>query len=336
MTDDDHTPGAPVPEGAGPPLAAGLHRIAADDYHGDPAPAPSLSSSLARTLLTRSPRHAWWESPRLNPDWKPVEKPHFDVGRAAHRAVLGAGADFVVIPEGYLATNGAASTKEAKRFIAEAREEGLTPIKPEVGDQVEAMAAAIRGRLSAMGIEFAPARSEITALAEIDDVWCRAMIDNAPEDPRLPLYDLKTTTDASPDAVIRAIENYGYDVQAAHYLDTWQAATGERRRFRFVFVEKEPPHEVTVAELHDDPEDEADWMLDARSKVAEARRIWLECLQAGEWPGFPARVAVLGARGFFRQRWADRPLGEPVIQRPSAGALRAAAEAQRPQPPHQQ
>lgn len=318
-----------TPEAA--PLGAGVHCIDADRYHGDPAPEPSLSSSVARTLLTRSPRHAWWQSPRLNPEWEPVEKQAFDVGRAAHRSVLGAGAEYAVIPNDILSSNGATSTKAAKGFIEDCRAEGLTPIKADVAERVERMASAVRGRLAAMGIRFQPSRSELSALAEVDGVWCRAMFDNVPVDSRRAIYDLKTTTDASPDAVIRSVESYGYDVQAAHYLDTWEAVTGERRRFRFVFVEKEPPHEVSIVELHDDPDDPADWMNDARAKAREARRMWRECLDAGEWPGFPPRVAILGARSFYRQRWADREIGQPVVpEKPSAEAIRAARDFQAP------
>jgi len=309
----------------------GVHQIDAEAYHADPAPAPSLSSSIARVLLNQSPRHAWHASPRLNPDWQPTERKTFDIGRAAHRLVLGAGSDFDVIPHDLLASNGAASTKEAKAFIEDCRARGLTPLKEAEADAVQVMASAVADRLDAMRIKLDPARSELAAIAQVDGVWCRAMIDNAPADPRLPLYDFKTTTDASPDAIRRAVEAYGYDVQAAHYLATWHAATGERRRFRFVFVEKEPPHEVAVVELHDSPDDDADWMATARSMATEARRIWGECLAADEWPGYPAQVQVLGASGWRQQRWADREIGQPVIpKKPSADALRAAREAMAP------
>ena len=332
------TPGMVVTTPTGPlelprraPLSPGLHRIPAADYHADKlAPAPSLSSTLARLLLNRSPRHAWWASPRLNPDWQPEDKAVFDVGRAAHRAVLGAGADYAVIPADYRAANGAASTKEAKAFIAEARDMGLTPVKAEVADQVEVMASAVRGRLAAMGIRLAPERSELGAVAQIDGCWCRALFDNVPERGRV-VYDIKTTTDASPEAVVAAIRRYGYDVQAAHYLDVMEAATGERRRMRFVFVEKEPPHEVFVGDMHDAPGEDGDWMETARSKAREARRIWRECSEAGEWPGFPARIGSIRAPIWHAQDWADRETGRPVIEKPSADALRAAREFQAPE-----
>ena len=315
----------------GQPLMTGLMHMPADTYHRDPAPAPSLSSTLARLIIGRSPLHAWTASPRLNPDWEPDDRKTFDIGRAAHRQILGAGGEYATIPEETLAANGAASTKEAKAFIADCREAGLTPLKAAEVEQIEALAVVASEKLASMGITLDPDRSELAVLAEIDGVWCRAMIDNAPADPRLPLYDFKTTENASPEACMRAIMNYGYDVQAAHYLDTWKAATGEDRRFRFIFQEKAAPYEVCVVELHDAPDDEADWMLDARSKAREARRLWGECLQLRYWPGYPPRVAVVGAPAYYRQSWADRAIGQPVIKpKPTAAALAAAYAAQHP------
>lgn len=120
-----------------------------------------------------------------------------------------------------------------------------------------------------MNVAFPPARSELTAIAEIDGVMCRAMIDYAPEDPRLPLWDLKSTTDASPEAVMRHVMTYGYDIQAAHYTEVWKAATGEERRFRFVFVEKDAPHECCVIELSSET-----MMMMALKRTLRAREIW--------------------------------------------------------------
>ena len=48
--------------------APGLYRMAAAAYHADPAPAPSLSSSLARLIVGHSPAHAKEAHPRLTLD----------------------------------------------------------------------------------------------------------------------------------------------------------------------------------------------------------------------------------------------------------------------------
>ena len=45
-------------------------------YLADPAPEPSLTSSLVRELLQTAPRRAWENCSRLNPDYESKEKGH--------------------------------------------------------------------------------------------------------------------------------------------------------------------------------------------------------------------------------------------------------------------
>lgn len=281
-------------------MKAGIYQIDGEAYHADPAPAPSLSSTAAKVMLSQSPLHAWTQSRRLNPDWQPNDRKTFDIGRAAHRVILGAGGGYIAIPDEILASNGAASTKEAKAFIADARASGLTPLKADEVAQIAAMQAVAEERLRAMGITFDPAMSEQVALAEIDGVWCRAMVDNAPLDERQPLWDFKTCENASPDACERAILNYGYDVQAAHYLETWKAATGQNRLFRFVFQEKSAPHEICIIELG--PES----LMMASKRIARARQMWGMCLRYGCWPGYPAGVHRVELPEWYHAKWLER------------------------------
>lgn len=300
-------------------LGPGVHDISSEEYHADPCSAPSMSSTLARLMLNRSPRHAWTAHPRLNPDFEPTDKKTFDIGRAAHRAVLGKGGDFVAYPVELLASNGAASTKGAKEWAEEIRARGMTPVKQDEFDAVNDMAAEIMGRLSFMDMAFPPARSELTAIAEIDGVMCRAMIDHAPEDPRQPLWDLKTTMDASPQAVMRSMMTYGYDIQAAHYTEVWKAATGEDRKFRFVFVEKEPPHECCIVELGGDS------MTMGRKRTRRAREMWSHCVETGQWPGYPAEIVQLELPEFYQARWLERETFEHEIKRETGKDVLAAA-----------
>lgn len=306
-------------------LGAGVHQIEAEAYHRDPCPEASLSSTLAKTMLAQSPLHAWTASPRLNPDWEPVDKKTFDIGRAAHRAVLGAGGDYIAIPEEILASNGAASTKEAKAFIADAQAAGKTPLKEAEVDQIHAMRDKAAAKLAALQIDLDPARSEMVAIAQIDGVWCRAMIDNVPLDARLPIYDFKTCENASPEACQKAILNYAYDVQAEHYRQVWHAATGEDRVFRFVFQEKSAPHEVCVIELG------ADTLLIARKKIARAREMWGICMQNAQWPGYPLGVHRVDLPTWAIERWLERESYEADHKRQiGADILLAAMQLQAP------
>lgn len=266
---------------AKPQPITGVQRLPSAQYHADPAPQPSLSATLAKLALRKSPRHAWHACRRLNPDWEPIDKKTFDIGRAAHRAVLGAGDDYVAIPTEILAKNGAASTTEAKAFIESVRAAGQTPLKDDEIVQIEAMREIAAVRLAEHGVTLNPERSELCAIVQIDGIWCRAMYDNVPEPVTEPIYDFKTCEDASPDACLRAVLNYGYDVQAEHYRAVWKAATGEDRAFVFIFQEKSAPYEVTLVRLS------GSFQHFAQRRAAKARQIWAECITTGNWPGYP-------------------------------------------------
>lgn len=282
-------------------MTPGVFQIPAEEYHADRrCPEPSLSSTLAKIMLDQSPLHAWTASQRMNPDYVPKDSKTFDIGRAAHRSILGAGSGFVAIPDGILASNGAASTKAATAFIEEARASGLTPLKNDEVAKIETMRVIAHKRLASMGIDLDPARSEMSAFAQIDGIWCRSMLDNVPLDAGLPIYDFKTCESAAPLACERAILNYGYDVQAAHYRETWMAATGEDRPFRFVFQEKSAPHEICIVELGSDS------LMMARKKIARARQMWGLCLRENSWPGYPLGVHRIELPEWAMTKWLER------------------------------
>lgn len=309
-------------------LPPGIHRVEAKTYHADLLrPEITLSSSLARVLIDQSPRHAWTQHPRLNPAYEPQDRKTFDIGRAAHRAVLGVGGDYHAYPPETLASNGAASTKAAKEWGDAIRAAGGTPLKADEVDQIGAIADAVRDRLARMGITFDPARSELTALAEVEGVWCRAMVDNALDHPTFGpcLVDLKTTVDANPEGLDRTIINYGYHIQAQFYLEAWKAATGEERDFLFVMVEKEAPFEVTVCRMN------AEALFMARKQTARAREIWKQCLRSREWPGYPLGLIEVGLPDFYTARWLDRESRESDYKaRTGKDIISAAARWQSP------
>ncbi|MEP5729597.1 MAG: PD-(D/E)XK nuclease-like domain-containing protein [Sulfitobacter sp.] len=283
-----------------PLLSQGVYFDLSDEqYHGDPCKTPSLSSTLARTLLNQSPLHAWTAHPKLNPSFQPVEKNTFDIGRAAHRSVLGRGSEYEEIPSDLLAANGAASTKAAKEWIADARARGVTPLKSDEIERVFNMAEIASRRMENNKIFLWPDNAEVVVIAEIGGVPCRAMIDNAPPEKDQPLYDFKTCENASVNACLRSVMNYGYDVQAAHYLECWKAATGEDRLFRFIFQEKSEPHEICVIELGSDS------LAMASKKTARAREIWSNCIRSDYWPGYPDGVQRMELPEFFHERWLE-------------------------------
>lgn len=67
------------------------------------------------------------------------------------------------------------------------------------------------------------------------------------------IVDYKTTADASTEAFMRSAINYGYDFQAAMYLEGVRKAVGADKDAIFVFIaqEKEPPYALNILAADD-------------------------------------------------------------------------------------
>ncbi|MFE9736178.1 PD-(D/E)XK nuclease-like domain-containing protein [Streptomyces sp. NPDC005863] len=256
--------------------------LPADEYHADKT---SISSTGLRALLAPG-CPAQFKYDRDHP--QPPKK-EFDLGNAAHAAVLGEGHDIVEIqyPD-YKA--GAAQAAKREAYAA-----GKVPLLPKEKDQVDAMAAAIRQHPIA-GPLFAPG----TGVAEQSIYWtdqatgvrCRCRPDWMPHrgDGRLVVVDYKTAKAVDEAALQKAVYERGYHAQAAHYLDGVKAAGlhGDREpAFVFVFQAKTAPYLVHLVEL-DMP---ALFLGAARNE--RALRRYAECERTGIWPGFNDRITYL-------------------------------------------
>ncbi|MFG2748071.1 PD-(D/E)XK nuclease-like domain-containing protein [Streptomyces xanthophaeus] len=249
--------------------APGIYEMTAEEYHADKAvPGGSLSSSGARRLLPPGcPALYRWEQDNPQPS-----KKTFDYGHAAHKLVLGEGPELVVVDAPLW------NTDAIRAEITAIRAEGGIPLKQHELEQIKAMATAIRQHPIA-GPLFTPgsgiAEESIFWQDEATGIWRRCR-----PDWRRPgiCVDYKTTTDAAPSAVSKAIDTYGYHQQDPFYIDGLTAVGLEDHRFLFVFQDKNPPYLVTVIELDDEAR---------RIGAAKNRRaigIYAECKATGRWP----------------------------------------------------
>lgn len=72
------------------------------------------------------------------------------------------------------------------------------------------------------------------------------------------LVDYKTTSDLDYESVQRAIANYGYDISAAHYKKVISEATGRGiTEYYWIFQETEAPFEIAVFRQDDECSDRA-------------------------------------------------------------------------------
>lgn len=108
------------------------------------------------------------------------------------------------------------------------------------------------------------------------------------------VIDLKTTTDASPDGFAKAVGNYGYDLQAAYYLDILRLL-GEPRTFVNIAVESSPPHAVGVYSYSDYDLQVAD------ATFLELLNTYAVCKTSGKWPGYSQKIVQVRV-----PKWAQR------------------------------
>ena len=261
----------------------------ATDYHQ----MPGLSSSGARKLLPPScPAKFRWERDNGQPP-----KDAFDFGHAAHRFVLGKGADIARLdfPD--------RRTKAAKEAIAAARADGLVPVLADDYDAAAAMAQALRD--SPVADLFTDGEPEVVIEWADPETGTplRTMFDWLPNarGAGLVVPDYKTAVSASPVKFQRAAFAYGYHVQAAWYLDTL-AAVGISDDARFVFVvqEKTPPYLVTPIEL------DAAALAIGRHECRKAIDLYVRCVETDTWPGYSdGAPVVVSAPAWVEYRYLD-------------------------------
>lgn len=275
----------------------GIFGLTAELYHADPCEQPSLSSSIAHILCTKSPRHARTAHPRLNLAFEREEFQKFDVGTVAH-AILLEGRDIVSVidaPDW--------RTKAAKEAREEARAIGKVPLLADQLANVEAMVEAAQTQLARIHVDpplFADGKPEQTLVWKEGDVTCRALLDWLRDDYSC-VDDFKTTSaSADPHRWTRTLFTIGADIQVVFYLRGLKAITGAEALMRFVVQETYPPYALSVVSLGPDV------LAVAESKVEYAVRCWRECMASGEWPGYSTEVCYAELPPWEESRWFER------------------------------
>lgn len=95
------------------------------------------------------------------------------------------------------------------------------------------------------------------------------------------IVDLKCCEDCSARGFANAVSTFGYDIQAAWYIDLWQLVTGEAapRQFGFVCIEWDEPHRGKFWIMPDE------WVNWGRVRYRSYLETYQRCVAADEWPG---------------------------------------------------
>lgn len=265
-----------------------LVHMTAEAYHADPCPQPSLSSSIAHTIVSKSPKHAYLAHPRLGGSPKAPTK-SMDHGSLVHALLLGKGRDILIVdaPDW--------RKKETQEERDRARAEGKIPCLFDSFERAKETEKELRSELERFEITL-DGVSEMAAFWQetADDgtiVDCRAMFDHWTR-ARAQALDLKTSRSAHPDACAQSMVEYGYDLQQAAY----KSALGKifpdlvgRIEYLNLFAEVEPPYCVT-------PASSAGTLRElGESKWRRAINLWAKCVREKQWPGYVSGVVRLEA-----------------------------------------
>lgn len=258
-------------------------------YHADPCPEPSLSGSIIKVAVKRSPRHAWEAHPRLNPAYKPKESATFDMGSVFHKLILGKGAEIETFP----AENWTKAGDKGRAFKVECRKRGSIPVLEHQLETVTQMARAVRAQIPGweeLHYAMAGGTPERTIIWREETpsgpIWCRCMLDWIPHGGNLAPDWKSTQQGAGPDEWgTGTLWSLDGDIQAAWNRRALKAALGREVDIFFAVAEMDPPH--ALACMRPTPGSVAL----ADKSVQWAINVWGMCLARNRWPGYRREMA---------------------------------------------
>lgn len=277
------------------PIPAGLYLHESEaSYHGD---RDGVLSCSAMKQLLRSPAHyrAWAES---DMDSGQTEAQRF--GKAFHCALLEPerfARDYYVLPADaprkptVTQINAKAPSEDTKKAVAywsALDQDGRTILSPADMDKIHAMLASVQAhpwaKLLVQG-----GHGEVTLrwTDEATGLRCKARADYYREAPKRYVLDVKTTSDASPDAFAKTVHNFGYHLQHAHYADGFRTLGLPLDGFYLLAIETEPPYVCQPYYLDAEAEGKG-FALRTRAAALLKR-----CMETGHFPGYSDDISPI-------------------------------------------
>ena len=253
-----------------------------DDYLADPCPEPSLSSSVALELVTRSPAHAFRYHPRLG-GHRGDESNVADKGSVAH--------DLLLYGENKIAPLDFPDfrTKAAQTARDEARQNGLVPILAHKLVEARDMADAAREFIATSEIreEWEAGKSEQTVIVRDAEAWLRCRPDRYAERHGVVMHYKTTDGSVRPEDFIRMQfrrMEYGFVLAFYSYVLALHDVSVMRPRQFILAQEQNPPYACVLLALTP-----AKLAIES-ARVNVAVQTWRRCMASNLWPAYTGRV----------------------------------------------
>ena len=276
----------------------GIYKAISDEkYHNnlDDENTIWFSSHLASTLYSQTPYHAWMNHPKLNPNYKPINKKEFDIGTAAHELMLKKDDNKICVLEyDNFRTN---DSKYDKKI---SYENGIIPILREDYEKINQMVDTGKEfiELSPIAGIFNNGNPEVTILGNAFGADFKSRLDWLTSDMSI-IFDYKTSKSANPKKFARDIFNFGYDIQAAAYKEISKCNT-----YIWFVQEIEYPYLCSIIVLDSVTQEIG------RNKLKIACKKWLECLRTKKWPAYGNNIHEIEPKPWDVEEVEQRLLDE--------------------------
>ena len=264
-----------------------IRNLPVDEYHADPA----VSNTMLSTLK-KSPAHCY--ALHLDPN-RPKREPTAAMfaGTLAHTAILepqAFSARYVVKPEGlsYASKDGKAWRDAQTLQIIDADDHATAQSQCAAVMRTPALADILRSGEAEVSVFWIDEATGLRCKARPD--WLQWINPR-----RVMALDIKTIADLTPEAVTKAVTNYGYHRQRAHYVNGLRACGLQVDDFGFGFVSGSYPF-IACGYLLDD-----ETVEQGHDEVAELLDLFALCQRTGKWPAFGEGFQLTGL-----SKWARR------------------------------
>lgn len=237
---------------------------------------PAYNASFLADVLNHSPMHARYYRDNPQPATEAMK-----FGHLYHAMVLEPDAvagRYMVAPEVDKRTK--RGKEEWADAVDAAAASGMQLVSASDYSTAQAMAAAVHEHMGA-GLLLAGKGVAEGVMEWVDPqtgLPCKARLDWWREVGLI--LDLKTTSDGSPEAFLRSVHKYHYDMRAAFYSAGQIEVFGNPVPFVWLAQEKTPPY--AVAAYRATP----DMLAVGEVKYSRAMDIVRRCHESGIWPGY--------------------------------------------------
>lgn len=195
------------------------------------------------------------------------------------------------------------AAKFCKEWVAEREAKNIRPVTKQELQNMDGVVNAVAKHPIA-GMALKSGRPEVSLfhtmwLRDGVSILRKARLDWVPAGPAL--VDIKTALDARKDEFSKALYTRRYYVQAAYYLDMWNALNpnDQKKSFVFIVVEKFAPFAISVFTVSENA------LRAGRGEYRDNLNLLATCRQLNDWPAYSPDIQAIDLPPYAYKKGAE-------------------------------